>query len=133
MATLPEESLRLDRWLWHARVFKTKAAAARAVQEDGVRITRTGQTQRCEKPAFGLRVGDTVALAKGPRLLVLEVAALGARRGPPAEARTLYEDHSPPPPPREERPAPVFAREEGAGRPTKKERRDLDAARYQED
>ena len=133
MATLPEESLRLDRWLWHARVFKTKAAAARAVQEDGVRITRTGQTQRCEKPAFGVRVGDTVALAKGPRLLVLEVAALGARRGPPAEARALYEDHSPPPPPREERPAPVFAREEGAGRPTKKERRDLDAARYQED
>ena len=132
MATLPEESLRLDRWLWHARVFKTKAAATRAVQEDGVRITRTGQTQRCEKPAYSLRVGDTVALNRGPRLLILEVLALGARRGPPAEARELYADHSPPPPPREPRAPRVFAREEGAGRPTKKERREMDALRKDE-
>ncbi|WP_031549508.1 RNA-binding S4 domain-containing protein [Parvularcula oceani] len=133
MTELPQASLRLDRWLWHARVFKTKAAATKAVSQDGVRITRTGQTQRCEKPAFGLRVGDTVALTRGPRLFVYEVLALGERRGPPAEARTLYEDHSPPPPPREERPAPVFEREEGAGRPTKKDRRRLDAVRRQED
>ena len=94
---LPDDSLRLDRWLWHARVFKTKAAATRAVQAEGVRITRTGRTQRCEKPAFSLRVGDTVALNRGPRLLIYEVLALGERRGPPAEARTLYADHSPPP------------------------------------
>ena len=129
MPELPAETLRLDRWLWHARVFKTKAAATRAIQDDGVRITRTGQTQRCEKPAYGVRVGDTVALTRGQRLVVYEVLALGARRGPPAEARTLYADHSPPPPPREERPAPVFPRDEGAGRPTKKERRDMEAAR----
>ena len=133
MTELPEETLRLDRWLWHARVFKTKAAATRAVADHGVRITRTGQTQRCEKPAYGVRVGDTVALTRGPRLFVYEVVALGARRGPPAEARTLYADHSPPPPPREQRPAPVLPREEGAGRPTKKDRRELDAARRQED
>ena len=135
MPELPAETLRLDRWLWHARVFKTKAAATRAVA-DGVRVTRTGQTQRCEKPGYGVRVGDTVALARGPRLIVYEVLALGERRGPPAEARTLYADHSPPPPPREgreERPPPVFPREEGAGRPTKKDRRELDAVRRQED
>ena len=129
---LPDASLRLDRWLWHARVFKTKAAATRAVQEDGVRITRTGRTQRCEKPAFSVRVGDTVALNRGPRLLIYEVLALGERRGPPAEARTLYADHSPPPPPREPRPPQVFARGEGAGRPTKKERREMDALRKDE-
>ena len=131
MTVLPDASLRLDRWLWHARVFKTKAAAAKAVQEDGVRITRTGQTQRCEKPAFGVRVGDTLALNRGRRTLVLEVAALGERRGPPAEARELFVDHSPPPPPREPRPGPAFEREEGAGRPTKRERRELDALRDQ--
>ena len=129
MTDLPAETLRLDRWLWHARVFKTKAAAARAVADDGVRVTRTGQTQRCEKPAYGVRVGDVLALNRGRRTLVLEVMALGARRGPSEEARALYADHSPPPPPREERPPVVFIRDEGAGRPTKKERRDLDAAR----
>ena len=99
-----------------------------------MRITRTGRTQRCEKPAFGVRVGDTVALNRGPRLLIYEVVALGERRGPPTEARTLYADHSPPPPPRDDaarepRPGPVFARGEGAGRPTKKERREIDALR----
>ncbi len=133
MTELPAETLRLDRWLWHARVFKTKAQAAKAVGEQGVRVTRTGLTQRCEKPGYGLRVGDTVAVMRADRLLVYEVLALGVRRGPPAEARTLYADHSPPPPPREERPQPVFARDEGAGRPTKKDRRALDAARSQED
>lgn len=129
MTELPTETLRLDRWLWHARVYKTKAEASRAIAEDGVRVTRTGQTQRCEKPGYNVRVGDTLALNRGRRTLVLEVLALGARRGPPAEAKTLFADHSRPPPPREVRPGPVFAREEGAGRPTKKERRDLDAAR----
>ncbi|MBB4658362.1 RNA-binding S4 domain-containing protein [Parvularcula dongshanensis] len=133
MTALPDASLRLDRWLWHARVFKTKAGAAKAVQEDGVRITRTGQTQRCEKPSFGVRVGDMVALSRGRRVLVLEVVALGERRGPSAEARALYADHSPPPPPREVAPPPVFERGEGAGRPTKKDRRALDALREQED
>jgi ribosome-associated heat shock protein Hsp15 len=131
MTMVPEASIRLDRWLWHARIFKTKAAAAKAVQEAGVRVTRSGLTQRCEKPAFALRTGDTVALTRGQRLFVLDVVELGERRGPPPEARALYDDRSPPPPPREERPAPVFAREEGAGRPTKKERRALDQLRVQ--
>ena len=132
MTELPDASLRLDRWLWHARIFKTKGAAAKAVSDDGVRITRTGQTQRCEKPAFGVRVGDTLALNRGRRTLVLEITALGERRGPAEEARGLYADHSPPPPPREAWPAPVFVRDEGAGRPTKKERRDLGALRGDE-
>ena len=132
MPELPDASLRLDRWLWHARVFKTKGAASKAIADEGVRITRTGQTQRCEKPGFGVREGDTLALNRGRRTLVLEVLALGERRGPAEEARALYADHSPPPPPREERPGPVFARDEGAGRPTKKDRRALDAARKDE-
>lgn len=133
MPELPSETLRLDRWLWHARVFKTKALAGRAVSEDGVRLTRTGQTQRVEKPGFCVRVGDTVALTRADRLVVYEVLALGERRGPPAEARTLFADHSPSRPPREPRVPSVFVREEGAGRPTKKERRDLEEARRQED
>jgi len=64
------------------------------------------------------------------RILVLKVAALGTRRGPFEEAKLLYEDLSPPPPPKAEAPPPApAAREPGSGRPTKRDRRKIDAFR----
>jgi ribosome-associated heat shock protein Hsp15 len=86
---------RLDKWLWCARVAKTRAACARLVEEGGVRINR----QPTDKPHARLRPGDvlTFALGRAP-VRVWRVAALAARRGPPPEARTLYEDLSEPPP-----------------------------------
>lgn len=122
-------SQRIDRWLWHARLFKTRSLAGRVVADHGVRVTRQGQTLRADKPSFAVRVGDILGLAKGSRILVVEILGISPRRRPAPEAQALYTDHSPPPPPKKERPVIPFAREEGAGRPTKKDRRALDALR----
>ncbi|MEM9420923.1 MAG: RNA-binding S4 domain-containing protein [Pseudomonadota bacterium] len=129
MTDTADQSQRIDRWLWHARIFKTRTLAGKVVASQGARITRHGQTQRTDKPSFSVRVGDIVALSKGVQIIVLEIAGIGDRRGPAPEAQALYVDRSPPSPPKlEKRPAP-FVRDEGTGRPTKKDRRALDALR----
>ncbi|HEU4368283.1 MAG TPA: RNA-binding S4 domain-containing protein [Methylomirabilota bacterium] len=121
---VPPESVRLDKWLWAARVFKTRVLAAGAC--DGGKVDVNAQAA---KPARALRPGDVlrVTLPQG-RLRVLKVAALGDRRGPATAARALFEDLTPPEPPRT-RLAPPPRREAGAGRPTKRERREIDRLR----
>ncbi len=83
---------RLDTWLWHARVARTRGACARLVGQGTVRINR----QPTDKPHAKLRPGDVLTFALGSAergvVRVWRVAALGGRRGPAAEARTLYED-----------------------------------------
>ena len=120
----PAQSIRVDKWLWAARVFKTRSLAADAC--DGGKVDVNDQAV---KPAKALRPGDLVrvTLPHGRRR-VLKVSALDDRRGPPAMARTLYEDLTPPEPPRA-RWAPPPMRPPGAGRPTKRERRQLDHLR----
>jgi ribosome-associated heat shock protein Hsp15 len=86
------EAQRLDLWLWCARVAKTRAECGRLAEAGRVRINR----QPTDKAHARLRVGDVLTLATGQderlQVRVWKVAALAARRGPPAEARTLYED-----------------------------------------
>lgn len=97
-------SQRIDRWLWCARFFKTRALAAKFVGDGHVRITRAHANQdtiRAEKPSVLIRAGDTLVFSRHDRLRIIEVLACAARRGPAAEAATLYEDRSPPPPPKE--------------------------------
>jgi ribosome-associated heat shock protein Hsp15 len=120
----PLESVRLDKWLWAARVFKTRGLAAAAC--DGGKVDVNGQAA---KPAKGLRPGDVVrvSLPLG-RHRVLKVALVGDRRGSASVARVLFEDLTPPEPPRT-RLAPPPRRTLGAGRPTKRERRELDRLR----
>lgn len=81
---------RIDVWLWRARFFKTRTLAAKYVDEGRVRLTRAGQESRLDKSARPVKVGDTLVFALGGRLIAVTVEALGERRGPPAEARTLY-------------------------------------------
>jgi ribosome-associated heat shock protein Hsp15 len=118
------ESVRLDRWLWAARVFKTRGLAAAAC--DGGKVDVNAQAA---KPAKPLRPGDVVrvTLAQG-RHRTLKVARLDDRRGSATVARALFEDLTPPEPPRT-RLAPPPRREAGAGRPTKRERREIDRLR----
>jgi len=120
----PLESVRLDKWLWAARVFKTRGLAAGAC--DGGKVDVNGQAA---KPAKGLRPGDVVrvSLPLG-RHRVLKVALVGDRRGSASVARALFEELTPPESPRT-RLAPPPRRLPGAGRPTKRERRELDRLR----
>jgi ribosome-associated heat shock protein Hsp15 len=114
---------RIDKWLFFARVAKSRTLAAKLVQAGQVRINR----EKTAQAAHPVSVGDVLTIALDRKVLVLRVLAPGARRGPYEEARTLYEDLSPPPP---EAAAPGPAeREPGSGRPTKRDRRRLDALR----
>lgn len=115
---------RLDQWLWHARIYKSRSLAARLCRARKVRIDGTPAT----KASHLIEPGEVLTLQKDRRVRIFKVLALARRRGPAAEAQLLYEDLSPPPLPREERvvrgsPA---AREPGGGRPTKKQRRETD-------
>ena len=92
----PGPAIRLDKWLWQARLCKTRGLAARLVASGAVRVN----AERVLKPATPLRVGDGVTFAQGAAIRVLRVRALGVRRGPAAEARGLYDDleaREPPP------------------------------------
>ncbi|QBK29181.1 RNA-binding S4 domain-containing protein [Roseitalea porphyridii] len=115
---------RVDRWLFFARVVKSRALAAKMVGSGAVRVNSDKITQ----PSRSVRPDDVLTINTGRRVLVYRVVDCGTRRGPAREARLLYEDLSPPPPERPASPldAPALRREPGTGRPTKKERRALD-------
>ena len=112
---------RLDKWLWFARVVKSRTLAAKLVLEGHVRINGV----KIDAPAKAVGPGDTLTIALDRNVRVLRVLAPGVRRGPFPEACLLFEDLTPAPPPREERILPPAEREAGAGRPTKKDRREI--------
>ena len=119
------QSQRLDKWLWQARLFKTRTIASKFISDGNVRIARGETTSRADKPSALVRPGETLVFTRNERLCVIRILACAERRGPASEAQTLYEDNSPPPPKKSEKEALPFAREKGAGRPTKKDRRAL--------
>lgn len=124
------EKLRIDKWLWHARFYKTRSLASKACQAG--HIVLNGQS--VSKASVNVVAGDRLQFFQGTHLRVVEVVAMGERRGPAPEAQTLYVDHSPPRIPKKEvaadiRTAPVAERESGSGRPTKAERRAIDRLR----
>lgn len=110
--------VRIDKWLWAARMFKTRSAASTACTAGHVKVGGDSVKAKTVKP------GDHIDVLTpgGPRQL--EVVALGDRRGTAAIAQTLYVDHTPAPPPKEEIPIEP-RRERGAGRPTKRDLREL--------
>ncbi len=113
------ETQRIDKWLWHARVARTRTSAAGLVTGGQVRVN----SARVVKPGHGVRAGDVVTVGMTGRVMVLRVEALAARRGPAPEARLTYTDLSPPPLPR----PPAAFREPGTGRPTKRDRRAIES------
>lgn len=118
---------RLDKWLWFARLAKTRSLAARLVESGKVRINRV----RALKPSRLVHLGDVLTVVIAGKVRIAKVADLGTRRGPAKEARMLYEDLSPSPErqnsPHEESAAPLAQREQGSGRPTKRDRRRIEA------
>jgi ribosome-associated heat shock protein Hsp15 len=122
--------LRLDKWLWFARFFKSRTLAAKLCQSRRIRINRTviGKSKTL------ISEGDVLTFPKGAYVRIIKILKLGKRRGPALEAKTLYEDLEPPLARKEIediekkdiRTAPVAERERGSGRPTKTERRATD-------
>lgn len=112
----PRPSIRIDKWLWYARFFKTRGLASKLVSGGHVRVNSAKKS----KPAHSVGEGDTLTFPQGTNIRVIRICATGTRRGPAPEAQGLYEDLSPvreksPPPPKTA----------GKGRPTKKDRRNM--------
>jgi ribosome-associated heat shock protein Hsp15 len=116
---LSEARQRIDKWLWHARVVKTRTLAQKLAESGHVRLNGV----RVDASSQPVKAGDVLTIALEERVKVLEIAGFAERRGNAAAAATLYTDKSPAPPPREEAPQPGLMREKGAGRPTKKDLR----------
>ena len=119
---------RIDKWLWHARVVRTRSAAAALVDGGLVRVNN----ERVKQPSRLVRPSDVITVALDRNVRILRVVGYAERRGSAADARGLFEDLTPLPEPRSKVPA-SRSRDDGAGRPTKRERRDTDRLRGRED
>lgn len=116
----PGGTLRADKWLWFARFFKSRSLSARLITDGRLRVNGERRT----KASTAVAPGDVLTFPQADRVKVIRIIALGTRRGPAPEAQALYEDLSPPEPegaPPEQR---------VGARPTKRDRRQIDAARY---
>ena len=123
MAPCAVADVRVDKWLWAVRLYKTRSLATDAVRGGHVRVNGAPA-----KPATPVKVGDRVEAHAHDRQRVLEVVQLLEKRVGPALAAEAVVDHSPPPPARDLA-APVFLRDASTGRPTKRDRRKLDRFR----
>ncbi|NLA64810.1 MAG: RNA-binding S4 domain-containing protein [Leucobacter sp.] len=119
-------SVRVDAWIWAVRLAKTRSQAPAAVKAGHVRVNDAPT-----KPAQAVNIGDIVRVRLHGFEKIYRVVDLASRRGSAAEAAKLFEDLSPPPPPKVERAAAVV-RDRGAGRPTKRDRREIDRLRGRE-
>ena len=81
------DSLRIDKWLWHARFCKTRSVAQEKAAQGQIRLNG----QRVEKPSVAIRIGDVMTLTSGGKVISVRVLGLGLRRGPATEARMLYD------------------------------------------
>lgn len=109
--------LRIDKWLWHARFFKTRTLAAKVVSGGHVRVNGS----KIAKPSYSISPDDVLTFPQANDVRVVRVQAMGERRGPAPEAQQLYFDMTEV---KEKVPrAPKF---EGKGRPSKRDRRNLD-------
>ncbi|MFD8998487.1 RNA-binding S4 domain-containing protein [Streptomyces sp. L500] len=116
-------AVRIDAWIWSVRLAKTRSAAAAACRAGHVRLN-----DERAKPAQTVRPGDEVRVRQEGRERVVVVKRLIRKRVGAPVAVECYEDNSPPPPPREAV-APAGVRDRGAGRPTKRDRREMEQLR----
>lgn len=118
------DSTRVDRWLWAVRIFSSRSVATEACRSG--RVTINGQLA---KASSTVRVGDRIHTVAADRPRELEVVTVIDKRVGAPVAATCLVDHSPPAPTREERDLTPFPRLPGTGRPTKRDRRQLDRFR----
>jgi ribosome-associated heat shock protein Hsp15 len=126
---MTEQALRVDKWLWYARFFKTRSLAAKACNASKLRNSGALVSKAHHK----VRPGDVLTFPQGRHVRVIKVVALATRRGPAAEAQALYEDLKPPSAegrlPKTASARTPAGRAPGTGRPTKQDRRAIDKLR----
>lgn len=113
----PRPTMRVDKWLWQARFFKTRGLSAKLVTGSHCRVNGN----HISKASYAIGPDDVLTFPQGDRIRVIKVSGIGNRRGPATEAQTLYEDLTPPEEERLPKPERV-----GNKRPTKKDRRKID-------
>ena len=120
---------RIDKWLFFARVIKSRTSAGKFAAAGNVRVN----SEKIDQASFLIKPGDVLTIAQERRILVLRILGCGQRRGPAPEAQLLYEDITPKPLAPEEAKAVPALREPGSGRPTKRDRRKIDLFRNPDD
>jgi len=109
------ETIRLDKWVWYARFFKSRSLSAERIQSGRFRVNGTPVA----KPSFQVKADDVITFPLNDHVRVIKILAIGTRRGPAPEAQALYEDLDPPKP-KDKSATPIVER---GGRPSKKDRR----------
>ena len=123
-----QKTLRIDKWLWYARFFKSRTLASKLCNSGKLRLN----SELVLKGHATLKEGDVLTFPKEDDIRVIKIISVGTRRGPASEATALYEDLQPPKLAkfkRMKRASVVAIRDVGAGRPTKAERRAIDKLR----
>ena len=128
----PIRKERLDKFLFFSRALKSRTLAQKVIETGAIRVN----SERTDRSDLKVGAGDVLTMSLHGRIVVWRILDCGTRRGPAAEAQGLYEDLSPPALPKSELSpydAAIAPRGDGAGRPTKKERRDTDRLRDGDD
>ena len=120
--------IRVDKWLWFTRVVKSRSLAQTIIKSGKIRINNI----RVSSPSRLIEPGGVLTITLERQIKILKMVAAGERRGPAPEAQLLFEDLTPAPVKTKpvDQPLRQAVRDEGAGRPTKKERRELDRFRH---
>ena len=128
----PVRKERLDKFLFFSRALKSRTLAQKVIETGAIRVN----SERTDRSDLKVGAGDVLTMSLHGRIVVWRILDCGSRRGPATEAQGLYEDLSPPALPKAELSpyeAAIAPRGDGAGRPTKKERRDTDRLRADDD
>lgn len=118
------DKLRIDKWLWAVRIFKTRSLATEACKAGRVKVGGNSV-----KPSYVVKVDDELSVQKGVERKLLKVVQLIEKRVDATKAALCYLDQTPEEEKLKQRAAfysPTFRRDRGTGRPTKRERRDID-------
>lgn len=120
------EKQRIDKWLFFARVVKSRSLAAKLAAGGHVRVNG----QKIDQASYGVKLGDDLTITLERKILIYKILLLGERRGPAPEAQLLYQDNSPAMPAKDDLTnVTTGLRDAGSGRPTKRERRLTDKLR----
>ncbi len=121
--TEPVTSQRIDKWLWHARFFKTRSIAQKFVTSGKIRIDR----EKISSASRQIRVGNVLTITRERDVKIIEIVDMAQSRGPFSEAQLLYNDLSPPvaEKQKQEQTKESMSRIESDGRPTKHQRKQI--------